>query len=115
MEGPKRLSLDQQQSAIEMADLVGIVLADLRPATSWSSILGRRSSAGFKCDSKDYPPIDDLFPRAMSISIGKWRGAHSKGDKMIRYAWSAADWPNSPAILARRRRPPAGDLPQSRL
>lgn len=48
---------------------------------------------GFTCDGRDYPAFGGPFPLAMSTSVSKWCGPRSKGDKTIRDAWTAADWP----------------------
>ncbi len=84
--------------AADFANDGKVVVAGLRGGENGHVVVvypgDMKPMGGFECNGVSYPALGGPFPLSMSTSVSKWCGTHSKGDKTIRDAWSAADWPN---------------------
>jgi hypothetical protein len=86
------------QTAAQLANQGIVVVAGLRGGANGHVVVvypgEPKPQGGFDCYGKHYPEIGGPYPRSMSTSVSTWCGTRSRGDKTIRDAWSAADWPN---------------------
>ncbi len=85
-------------TAWTLANAGTVVVCGLKSTTGEGHVLvvypgDRKMRGGFTCAGTNYPEVGEFFPRSMSTSSAAWCGTRSKGDKTIRDAWSATDWP----------------------
>jgi hypothetical protein len=93
------------ETAIELANQGIVVVAGLKGGSNGHVVVvypGKgKPAGGFECRGIQYPPVGGPYPRAMSTSVSAWCGTRSRGEKTIRDAWTAGDWPR----VARWRQP----------
>lgn len=84
-------------TAIQLANQGIVVVAGLAAGSNGHVVIvypgDGKPAGGFECNGTLYPPVGGPFPRSMSTSISSWCGTRSRGDKTIRDAWTAGDWP----------------------